>query len=84
MNAADAVLANDGLRVKGKTGGHQARFEYPNLPAVFAANAGLIGAIRNLRNIEIYGVVHPATPKQAADAIALAEKAIPEVEKLIP
>lgn len=84
VNSADAVLANDGWRVKGKTGSHQARFEYPGLPAIFAANAALLGAIRNLRNIEIYGATHSVTAKQASDAIALAENVIPEVEKVIP
>jgi hypothetical protein len=36
VNAADAVLARDGYRLRGKTGSHQARFDYPRLPPEFA------------------------------------------------
>src|SRR5213592_2641982 len=32
VNIADAVLATEGLRLRGKTGSHEARFSYPALP----------------------------------------------------
>lgn len=84
MNCADAVLAGDGWRVKGKTGAHQARFEYPGLPGIFKTKVGLIGMIRSLRNTEVYEPIHVVTPQQANDAIALAEAAITETAKRVP
>lgn len=84
VNCADAVLAKDGWRVKGKTGAHQARFEYPGLPQVFASQAQLITMIRSLRNTEVYEPIHVVTPKQASDAITLAETAITEAAPLLP
>lgn len=84
VNSADAVLANDGWRVKGKNNSHQARFDYPGLPPIFAANAGFIDLIRSLRNTEVYRPSHSVTPAQATQAIALANQVIPEVEKLLP
>ena len=82
MNASDAVLRRDGWRVKGKTGAHEARFDYPSLPKGFAQSA-LVSQIRSLRNAEIYGTSHPVSQKQSAEAIALAETALADVVKLI-
>src|SRR5438132_12227996 len=35
VNIADAVLAREGFRIRGKTGSHDARFSFPGLPAGF-------------------------------------------------
>jgi len=42
VNCADAILRRDGWRVRGKTGGHQARFEYPALPDAFAEGSAVM------------------------------------------
>ena len=39
VNVADAVLAAEGLRLRGKTGSHEARFSYPGLPSGFREHA---------------------------------------------
>lgn len=84
VNCADATLRRDGWRVKGKTGAHQARFEYPSLPAIFASRGALLDQIRRLRNTEMYETAHVVTAQQAKDAIAFAENALTEVAKVIP
>ena len=35
VNAADALLARAGYRLRGKTGSHRARFKFPDLPREF-------------------------------------------------
>ena len=84
VNCADAVLRRDGWRARGKSGGHQARFAYPGLPAVFSSRPTLLNQIRTLRNTEVYEAAHVVTPQQAADAIAFAEEVIAEVAKVTP
>lgn len=84
VNCADAVLRRDGWRARGKTGGHQARFAYPGLPAVFASRPGLLNQIRAMRNMEVYEATHVVTPQQAADAIAFAEEVIAEIARVAP
>jgi hypothetical protein len=84
VNCADAVLRRDGWRVKGKTGGHQARFAYPGLPKAFSTRLGQLSQIRSMRNTEVYEAAHVVTPRQANDAIALAELVIAAVFELIP
>lgn len=78
------MLRGHGWRVRGKTGGHQARFEYPGLPTVFASRTSLLSQIRTLRNTEVYEASHMVTPQQAADAVAFAETVIAEVATVIP
>jgi len=82
VNAADAVLANAGWRVRGVTGAHEARFDFPSLPAVFRQNQPLINQARASRNEEAYGVTHPISPSQAKAIVDFAELATDEVSKL--
>lgn len=52
VNAADAFLARDGYRIRGKTGAHDARMRYPDLPDQFVTEAGALnghGAFARLR-----------------------------------
>src|SRR6266545_1072867 len=54
VNAADAVLARGGYRIRGKTGSHAARFDYPELPEAFRQEAGMLRAARAARNTAQY------------------------------
>jgi len=54
VNVADAVLATEGLRLRGKTGAHETRFSYPGLPRGFREHASLIVAARKGRNTALY------------------------------
>jgi hypothetical protein len=83
VNCADAILRRDGWRVRGKTGGHQARFEYPALPGAFAEHRALLTQIRTMRNAEVYEAAHIVTPLQASDAVNVAEDAIDHVAKAL-
>jgi hypothetical protein len=78
------VLRRDGWRVRGKTGAHQARFEYPSLPKIFSGRLALLDEIRRLRNTEVYETAHVVTERQANDAIAFAEDALTDVANVIP
>ena len=84
VNGADAILAHEGWRVRGVTAAHQARFDFPLLPAVFGRNQTLIDQARNSRNEEAYGTTHPVSPAQAQAIVTFAELAADEVAKLIP
>jgi hypothetical protein len=83
VNVADAVLIKEGWRVKGVKGGHEARFDFPLLPAVFAQNQKLIDQARRARNEEAYGPTHPISGSQAKAIVDLAERAANEVAKLL-
>jgi len=54
VNLADAVLASEGLRLRGKTGSHEARFSYPGLPRGFREHSAVITAARKSRNTALY------------------------------
>jgi len=54
VNLADAVLAAEGLRLRGKTGSHEARFSYPGLPRGFREHSAVITAARKSRNTALY------------------------------
>ena len=82
VNAADAVLASEGWRVRGVTGAHGARFDFPSLPPVFRENQALINQARASRNEEAYGVTHPISLSQAKAIVDFAELATNEVSKL--
>jgi hypothetical protein len=73
VNAADAILARDGFRVRGKTGSHEARSEYPGLPREFANEIRVIDAIRRARNTALYDQVDRVSVSMAADAMRVAE-----------
>jgi hypothetical protein len=83
VNVADAVLIKEGWRVKGVNGGHEARFDFPLLPAVFGQNQKLIDQARRARNEEAYGPTHPISGSQAKAIVDLAERAATEVAKLL-
>lgn len=74
VNAADAVLARDGLRLRGKTGSHEARSDYRGLPAEFAEEARVIRAARRARNTALYDEADRVPESMAADAIRAAER----------
>ena len=82
VNAADAVLASAGWRVRGVTGAQGARFDFPSLPPVFRENQALINQARASRNEEAYGVTHPISPSQAKAIVDFAELATNEASKL--
>jgi len=54
VNIADAVLAMEGLRLRGKTGSHEARFSYPGLSDGFREHSAVITAARKSRNTALY------------------------------
>lgn len=83
VNAADALLVRDGYRVRGKTGAHQARFEYPLLPRLFAGGRGVIDVARSLRNTAAYEGGGHVTRAQASEITELAESAVQAVRRLL-
>ncbi len=76
VNATDAVLAPDGYRLRGKTGSHRARFEYPNLPAEFRAARADLARFRALRSTAMYDVAGAVDREDARAALATAERLI--------
>lgn len=73
VNAADAILARHGVRLRGKTGAHEARFDCPMLPPAFGEEARLISAARSRRNVALYDHVD-SVPVALATAVAAAAK----------
>lgn len=73
VNAADAVLARDGLRLRGKTGSHEARAAYPGLPGEFTQELRAIGTMRRARNTALYDEVGRVSEDQARDSLRVAE-----------
>lgn len=84
LNAADAVLQSDGVRVRGKEGAHQARFDYPRLPKIFSTNAPLIDRARAQRNVAAYEGGGRISKKEATDVVTVCDRATSEVAKLFP
>lgn len=80
VNAADAVIAKGGFRVRGKMGSHIARFEYPGLPTPFADEHRLLSAARRARNTAQYEEVGAVPEALARDAIRAAQRLIEAVE----
>jgi hypothetical protein len=76
VNAADAVLSTHGLRLRGKTGSHEARFGFPALPQVFREHAHLIVAARRSRNIAMYDDAGRVSDSFAAQVIRVAGELI--------
>lgn len=76
VNAADAVLARDGYRLRGKTGAHQARLEYPLLPGEFAAEHARLAHYRTLRSAAMYDAPDMVSEEEAREAVVLAERLI--------
>lgn len=84
LNAADAVLAKDGYRTRGKSGSHRARFDYPGLPAAFAKNRALLEEMRRLRSQLVYEDFGIVTPQQAQDIVAEVGRLTDAVRTVIP
>lgn len=80
VNAADAVLAHDGFRIRGKTGSHVARFEYPGLPGAFADERRSLSAARRARNTAQYEEAGTVSEAIATDAIRAAQHLIEAAE----
>ena len=62
VNLADAILADDGFRLRGKTGSHEARFSHPGLPRGFREHSALIAAARKGRNTALYDTAGAVAP----------------------
>jgi hypothetical protein len=72
VNAADAVLANAGYRIRGKTGSHEARFDFPGLPVEFSALADRVGAARRSRNRAMYDYAGGVPDRLARELVDVA------------
>lgn len=83
VNAADAALARDGFRLRGKTGSHEARFAYPGLPPEFVKLRRLITVARRMRNTAQYDTADAVPERVAQEAIAAADGLISAVEATI-
>lgn len=83
VNAADAILARHGLRLRGKTGSHEARFECPLMPRAFEEEAQFIAAARSRRNIALYDHVDSVPASLAADVTAAAMRVIEAVASVL-
>ncbi len=84
VNAADAVLARDGYRLRGKTGAHQARFDYPRLPGEFAKFKAQLLMARRMRSQAIYDIFGMVSGEQANAATDAAEKLLSPVRRTFP
>lgn len=83
VSAADAVLAKDGYRLRGKTESHEARFAYPRLPQEFAEHMKEIRVARRWRNVALYDRTDVVGADLARDVTATAEQLIEGVRRFI-
>ena len=81
VNVADAVLAAEGLRLRGKTGSHEARFSYPGLPRGFREHASLIVAARKGRNTALYDTAGTVSPSFVAEVIRVVRELLEQVRR---
>ncbi len=79
VNVADAVLAREGLRLRGKTGSHAARFSYPALPRGFREHSSLIVAARKGRNTALYDTAGTVSPNFVAEVTRLVSELLEQV-----
>lgn len=79
VNAADAVIALGGHRLRGKTGSHQARFDHPGLPEAFADERRMLDAARRARNTAQYEEFGSVPESFATDAIRVTAKLLAAV-----
>jgi hypothetical protein len=80
VNAADAVLQRDGVRVRGTDGAHQARFGYARLPRTFTVYARVIARARRQRNVAAYEGGGRISRKEAQAIVLLCIRVMAEVE----
>lgn len=83
VSAADAILARDGYRIRGKTSSHEARFAYPGLPHEFSEEQRRINAARESRNIALYDRPDTVSRAFAQDVVAAAERLVASARRLI-
>lgn len=83
VNAADAVLALNGYRLRGKTGAHEARFEFPGLPVEFVQEQKRIRAARDNRNPAMYDFVGGVSAQLASDVSDAADRLVKAVASLV-
>lgn len=76
VNAADAVLALYGYRLRGKTWSHEARLAFPKLPPEFARQRERLEAIRRVRSMAMYDVSGAVSREQAEGFLALASELV--------
>ena len=76
VNAADAVLAAGGFRVRGKTGSHEARLAYPHLPGAFQLQADRLARARDLRSRAMYDQVDVVAKEEARELIEVAAQLV--------
>lgn len=79
VNVADAVLAAEGLRLRGKTGSHEGRFSYPGLPSGFREHASLIVAARKGRNTALYDTAGSVSPSLVAEVTRVVSELLEQV-----
>lgn len=76
VNAADAVLAAGGYRVRGKTRSHEARMQYPGLPKEFREDAGLVERARALRGQAMYDQPDFVSKEESAEMLRVARRLV--------
>jgi hypothetical protein len=81
VNVADAVLAVEGLRLRGKTGSHEARFSYSGLPRGFREHSSLIVAARKGRNTALYDAAGSVSPSFVAEVIRVVSELLEQVRR---
>lgn len=79
VNVADAVLAAEGFRLRGKTGSHQARFSYPGLPRAFREHSAVVTAARKARNTALYDTAGAVSPSFVAEVIRVLNELLEQV-----
>jgi hypothetical protein len=81
VNVADAVLAGEGFRLRGKTGSHEARFSYPGLPRGFREHSTVITAARKARNTALYDTAGAVSPSFVAEVIRVLNELLEHVRR---
>lgn len=76
VNAADAFLARDGYRIRGKTGAHDARMRYPDLPDQFVTEAGRLERARSLRSTAMYDQPDFVSKAESAELLKVAQAVV--------
>ncbi len=79
VNLADAVLAAEGFRVRGKTGSHEARFSYPGLPRGFRKHSAVITAARKGRNTALYDTAGTVSPSFVVEVTRVVSELLEQV-----
>ncbi len=79
VNVADAVLAAEGFRLRGKTGSHEARFSYPGLPRGFREHSAVITAARKARNTALYDTAGTVSSSFVAEVTRVVSELLEQV-----